>query len=68
MKTVVGILTEVETCGLAEPNSAYSTLKKIFIKIAVLWDVYGTIIPQYMASHLQILYKFSETVHHIKEK
>jgi len=43
MKNVVEILTEVETCSLAEPKSAYSTLKTLFIKTAVLWDVYGTI-------------------------
>jgi hypothetical protein len=39
MKTVVEILTAVETCSLAVPNSAYSTLRIIFIRIAVLWDV-----------------------------
>jgi hypothetical protein len=43
MKTVVEILTEVETCSLAKPNSAYSAFKTLFIKTAVLWDVYGTI-------------------------
>lgn len=51
MKTVVEILTEVETRSPAETNSAYSTLKTVFITTAVLWDVYGTIRPQYTALH-----------------